>query len=110
MMLSQIVAEAGFEVVQAANGMEALSTLDRVAPSLGLVMVDWHMPQMSGVEFVQQMRANPAFSQVPVVMVTTNHDIEHIAHALEAGANEYVMKPFTRAIIQDKLRLLGLMK
>jgi two-component system chemotaxis response regulator CheY len=109
-MLSKIVAESGFEVVQATNGKEALTTMAREGASINLVLVDWNMPEMSGIEFVGQMRSQPAFAQIPIVMVTTKNEIEQIASALEAGANEYVMKPFTREVIQDKLRLVGAMK
>jgi len=110
LMLSKIVAESGFEVVQATNGKEALTTMAREGASINLVLVDWNMPEMSGIEFVGQMRSQPAFAQIPIVMVTTKNEIEQIASALEAGANEYVMKPFTREVIQDKLRLVGAMK
>lgn len=109
-MLSQIMTDSGFEVVQASNGKQALQTMEQDGFAVNVVMVDWNMPEMDGLEFVQSMRTRPALAHVPVVMVTTQNEMEQIATALQAGANEYVMKPFTAAVIQDKLRLLGVMK
>jgi len=62
---------------------------------------------MNGLEFVKQLRTHPEYSSVVVVMVTTETEVGHMVDALAAGANEYVMKPFTKEIIEDKLRLLG---
>jgi len=107
MILARTLGEYGFEVRQAGNGREALAEVEREGPPVGLILVDWNMPEMSGLEFVQELRARPAFSQVPVVMVTTETEIEQMVRALAAGANEYVMKPFTREAIEDKLRLVG---
>ena len=68
------------------------------------------MPEMNGLEFVQKLRADARFTAVQVMMVTTETQIEQMSQALEAGANEYVMKPFTPDIIKDKLRLLGVLQ
>jgi two-component system chemotaxis response regulator CheY len=65
------------------------------------------MPEMNGLEFVKEVRSNPRYSNLPLMMVTTETHIDQVCTALEAGANEYVMKPFTPEIIADKLRLLG---
>jgi two-component system chemotaxis response regulator CheY len=98
----------GYEVSQAASGDEALTLLPASGGDLSLILVDWNMPGISGLEFVRRVRANPALSSVTLVMVTTETEVEQMATALVAGANEYVMKPFTKEIIADKLRLLGL--
>jgi two-component system chemotaxis response regulator CheY len=66
------------------------------------------MPEMNGLEFLRRVRSDPRFSGLKVVMVTTETEVEQVARALEEGADEYVMKPFTEDIIADKLRLLGL--
>jgi two-component system chemotaxis response regulator CheY len=110
MIISQTLAGCGFEVVQAANGRLGLEKMDREGTAFHVVLVDWNMPELNGLEFVQQVRANPAFNGVPLVMVTTETEIEQMARALEAGANEYVMKPFTREVIEDKLRLVGVIQ
>jgi len=106
MILSRSLAEIGYEICHAGDGAEALSLLRE---DMSLVLVDWNMPHMSGLEFVQRMRADPKYAKVVVMMVTTETEVEQMVKALEAGANEYVMKPFTRDIIADKLRLLGLL-
>ena len=110
LILSKTLRDLGFDVSQAANGREALATMDREGASFGLVLVDWNMPELSGLEVVRSLRAQPAFDQVPVMMVTTETEIEQMVRALEAGANEYIMKPFTREVVEDKLRLLGVIQ
>jgi two-component system, chemotaxis family, chemotaxis protein CheY len=104
-IISKILARLGFEVVQAADGVEALATLPTGAP-VDVVLSDWNMPEMNGLEFVKALRADPKFARVVVVMVTTETHIEQMMTALEAGANEYIMKPFTAEVIEDKLRML----
>ena len=107
MILSKTLAESGFEVMQAANGREALEIMDREGPAIGLVLLDWNMPEVTGIEVVEKLRSQKAFNTVRLVMVTTETEIEQMARALEAGADEYVMKPFTREAVEDKLRLIG---
>jgi len=107
MILSKTLEEVGFEVCQAANGEEALSVFERENGSISLALVDWNMPLMNGLEFVRRLRSDPRYASVRLMMVTTETEVEQMVQALEAGANEYVMKPFTKEIIADKLRLLG---
>jgi two-component system chemotaxis response regulator CheY len=107
MILSKTLEEVGFEVCQAANGEEALSVFERENGAISLALVDWNMPRMNGLEFVRRLRSDPRYASVRLMMVTTETEVEQMAQALEAGANEYVMKPFTKEIIADKLRLLG---
>lgn len=104
-ILSKILARLGFEVAQAADGVEGLATLSTGAP-FDVVLSDWNMPEMNGLEFVKTLRADPKFASVVVVMVTTETHIEQMMTALEAGANEYIMKPFTSEMVEDKLRML----
>jgi two-component system chemotaxis response regulator CheY len=78
--------------------------------ALSVILVDWNMPEMNGLDFVKTIRADPRYSEVPLMMVTTETEIEQMYRALEAGANEYVMKPFTDEVIADKLRLLGVLQ
>ena len=107
MILSKTLAESGFAVMQAANGREALEIMDREGPAIGLVLLDWNMPEVTGIEVVEQLRSQKTYNTVRLVMVTTETEIEQMARALEAGADEYVMKPFTREAVEDKLRLIG---
>jgi two-component system chemotaxis response regulator CheY len=107
MILSRTLRELGFEVREAGNGAEALASLSS-GPPAGLVMADWNMPVMDGLELLRRIRASAEFGKVPVVMVTTEAEVEQMSTALEAGATEYIMKPFTKEILADKLRLAGL--
>ena len=107
LILSSTLAELGYDVCQAANGEEALAAVERENGSISLILGDWNMPVMNGLEFVRRLRSDPRFSSVPLMMVTTETEMQQVVVALEAGANEYVMKPFTKEIIADKLRLMG---
>jgi len=109
MILSRTLAQSGFEILQAANGREALEIMDREGSSIGLVLLDWNMPELTGIEVVEKLRAQSALNGTRLVMVTTETEVEQMARALEAGADEYVMKPFTREAVEDKLRLIGVL-
>jgi two-component system, chemotaxis family, chemotaxis protein CheY len=107
MILGRMLQELGMEVAHAANGRDALNQLGTGAePSLFLV--DWNMPEMSGIEFVHAVRRAPLHSTARIVMVTTETEAPQMIEALQAGADEYVMKPFTKESIFSKLQLLGL--
>ncbi len=106
-ILAKFLHELGYATTDATNGRHALEELQRLGPP-DLALVDWNMPEMNGLEFVQAVRADHQYDQVPLMMVTTETDMERVASALEAGANEYVMKPFTKEIILEKLQLLGM--
>ena len=99
--------ELGFEVHEAASGLEAFTTLHKVKP-MDLVLVDWNMPEMDGYEFLRKVRAESAFEDVPIMMVTTESEMSQVAIALEGGANEYLMKPFDKQGLLEKLLLLGI--
>lgn len=107
MILSKMLTDLGYQVSQAGDGKEALTLVEQMSDQLSLVLVDWNMPVMNGLEFIRRFRIKSRFWSVPVVMVTTETEIEQMTLALNAGANEYVMKPFTKEIIEDKLRLVG---
>lgn len=108
MMLKRMLAELGFdEFSEAGHGGEALQRLDEIeAPDV--MLVDWNMPEMNGLEFVKALRSRPEMGHVPVVMVTTETEVGRMSEALASGANEYVMKPFTPEILAQKLNQLGL--
>ncbi|HWY86336.1 MAG TPA: response regulator [Gemmataceae bacterium] len=108
-ILRGILRDAGFEVAEACNGREALACLDQGGvPELALV--DWNMPEMDGISFVRAVRAQARFSALRLMMVTTENERVHVSGALDSGADEYVMKPFTREVILEKLELLGLLQ
>lgn len=105
-ILVRILEELGFACLQAAHGQEALALLD-AEPDIDLALVDWNMPVMDGLELVTRVRAQDQLAGMKIVMVTTEGDTDHLVRALEAGADEYAMKPFTPAVIREKLQLLG---
>ena len=99
--------ELGFDVQEACNGREALERLQ--AGDLPTVaLVDWNMPEMNGFELIQTVRADSRYDALRLMMVTTESEIDSIQRALEAGANEYLMKPFTKQAVQEKLLGMGL--
>ena len=106
-IIGDIMRELDFEVLEAANGFEALAQLDEHG-SPDIVLVDWNMPEMNGLQFIKQVRANPAYFDLPLMMVTTETEMERMATAFMAGVNEYVMKPFDKQTILEKLQLLGI--
>jgi two-component system, chemotaxis family, chemotaxis protein CheY len=107
MILKKTLTQCGFdEIDEAANGLEALAVLEDIEWA-DVVLVDWNMPEMSGIEFVERVRADSLYDDVPIVMVTTETEVTQMIRALDAGANEYVMKPFTAEALREKLDLLG---
>ncbi len=107
LIVKRQLVQLGFEVVEAAHGREALAQLEADG-TIGFALVDWNMPEMNGLEFVQAVRADPRYQELPLVMVTTESEAERVVQALDAGASEYVMKPFTPDDLRSKLELLAL--
>ncbi|MBT9547942.1 MAG: response regulator [Candidatus Sericytochromatia bacterium] len=108
MMTKTFLQELGFTHIHLAeNGIEALELLEDVE-SLDLVLVDWNMPYMNGVDFIQNLRAKPGFRDTKILMITTETAMEKVVQALEVGANEYMMKPFNKEMLTNKLQILGL--
>jgi len=88
------------EVVEAANGREGLERCDS---PFDLIITDWNMPVLGGLEFVRALRAHPATEKTPVLMVTTRSLEEDIIQAGKAGVNGYILKPFTPQVLKDKI-------
>lgn len=107
MILKQILKPLGFDVSEASDGKQALGVLSSMDQP-DLIMVDWDMPVMNGWEFIQAVRACREYDALPLMMITAHTDAESVAQALQAGANEFVMKPFNEEIIREKLQLLGI--
>ncbi len=108
MILAKILKELGFEVREAANGREAWEVIEAEKTAVSLVLSDWNMPEVNGLELLKRLRQDPELSSLVVVMVTTETELEQMAVALEAGANEYIMKPFTKEILMEKLQMVGI--
>jgi two-component system chemotaxis response regulator CheY len=106
-ILRNIIKSMGFDVVEAVNGKEAVQKVAAAGP-FDLALVDWNMPEMNGLEFVSAVRAKSEYNAMLIMMVTTEVEMSQVSRALAAGANEYVMKPFTPEILKDKIGMLGL--
>jgi two-component system, chemotaxis family, chemotaxis protein CheY len=104
----RILEELEFEVIEAEDGEEALNACKSALPEA--VLLDWNMPNMDGYEFLGNLRRLPGGDAPKVVFCTTENDIDHISRALAAGANEYIMKPFAKAIISEKFAEVGLLQ
>jgi two-component system, chemotaxis family, chemotaxis protein CheY len=88
------------DCVEAGDGREALDKFD---PAIGFVITDWNMPNMSGLELARALRAHPEGKAVPILMVTTRSVREDIIAAIEAGVNNYIVKPFTPQVLKEKI-------
>ena len=106
-ILGSLLKTAGFEVSEAGDGTEALERLKENG-KFEVVLVDWNMPPLDGFEFIKAVRADHTYDDTRLVMVTTETEMEQVTLALEAGANEYIMKPFTKETLLEKLALLGI--
>ena len=106
-VIGKMVSDLGVETTFAGNGREALQQLEALGKP-DFALVDWNMPEMNGFEILQAVRADARYADVPLLMVTTETEMSQIMMALDHGANEYVMKPFTADILRDKLDMLGL--
>ena len=109
MIIGSILGELGMDVVEAADGRQALAKLEE-NPDVELMLVDWNMPQMNGFDFIRAVRSQRAYDGVRIMMVTTETEGAQVARALEAGANEYLMKPFTKEVLVAKLALLDVLQ
>ncbi len=105
-LLSERLTQLGFQVEQAATGFEALARIQAM-PHLTVVLLDWTMPGMDGLEVLRRVRAEGRYTTVPVVMVTTEGELPFVDDAFNAGASEYLMKPFDAQTLLEKLLLLG---
>lgn len=106
-ILSMTLKRKGFEVLQARDGLDALNVLSAM-PTLELILIDWNMPGMNGLQLLERIRRQPGYNNTLILMVTTETGTGQMTDALSAGANEYIMKPFTPDIVIEKLELLGL--
>jgi two-component system chemotaxis response regulator CheY len=104
----KILQELAFEVEEAADGREALEACQKEMPNG--VLLDWHMPVVSGNEFLGELRQMPGGGAPIVVFCTTNIDLKHIQEAIKSGADEYIIKPFDSETIKYKLSQVGLLQ
>ncbi len=108
-IIAQMLNELGIETATASHGKEALSVLESSPKPFDVALVDWNMPEMNGYELVCAARQQERFSPMRIVMVTTETEMGQMVKALQAGANEYIMKPFTKEVLLEKLALMGIL-
>ena len=105
-MARRILEGLDFQIMEAENGEEAIETCRSQLPDA--ILLDWNMPKMDGYDFLRVLRRLPGGDRPKVVFCTTENDVAHIARALHAGANEYIMKPFDKDIVEAKFQEVGL--
>ena len=101
-----ILETLSFTVEEAENGQQGLERCEASMPDV--ILLDWNMPVMTGIEFITKLRQRPGGDRPKVVFCTTENDVAHIREAISAGADEYVMKPFDHETLQIKLQLVGM--
>ncbi len=106
-IISGILRKLNYEVLEAENGRAALDLLASLDFVPDLALLDWNMPEMDGLEALRHIRAEPRWARMVILMVTTETEVERICQALEAGANEYIMKPFTPEILVERIAMAG---
>jgi len=106
-LLGGILKDIGFEVLEAGHGREALERLEETGRA-DVALVDWNMPVMDGFEFVRAVRSDRTLDDLCLIMVTTESEKEKVVTALNEGADGYVVKPFTKESIVEKLNVLGM--
>lgn len=107
MVARRILEQLGFEIREAVDGQEALNECLKALPDA--ILLDWNMPVMNGIDFLRELRKLSGGDGPIVVFCTTENDMAHIREAIEAGANEYIMKPFDKEIIEAKFAQVGLL-
>jgi len=106
--LGRIMTALGFEVLEAANGQLAQEQMQE-HDDISVVLLDWNMPVMNGYDFLVALRSDPKYIAKPrVIMVTTETGMPSMLKALAAGADEYIMKPFDKEMVMDKLEIVGI--
>jgi len=109
-IMKKMLLEMKHDVIEAENGQDALLQLE-TNPDIGLMLTDWNMPVMTGIELLEALRGkDESFPKPMIVMVTTENEESKITRALANGAHEYIMKPFSKEILEEKLELLGIQK
>ena len=107
-MARRMLEELEFSVEEAENGQVALEACQKSLPEV--VLLDWNMPVMNGLEFLVELRKLPGGDAPVVVFCSTVNEIDQIQQAIQAGANEYIMKPFDSDILRSKLMQVGLIE
>ncbi len=103
-IISKVVVELGYDPMHAANGKEVFDILDEKVDEVGLVLLDWHMPLMNGFEVLTSMQKDSRYKQIPILMVTTESEVENIKKVVDTGARNFLSKPFTSEELSFKIQ------
>lgn len=103
----RIISDLGFECEEMEDGQRAFEFCESSMPDA--ILLDWNMPVMSGIEFLEKLRLLDGGDHPKVILCTTENDTNHIQRAVNAGANEYIMKPFNSEILKSKFKQIGLL-
>lgn len=106
-LASKLLEEIGFSCTEADNGQAALDCCKQAMPDV--MLLDWNMPVMDGIECIKILREFPGGKDIKVIFCTTHNNQDHVREALEAGADEYIMKPFDRDVLKNKFRQVGIL-
>lgn len=106
-LLRQMLKKMGHSAIEAVNGKAALEHLN-AHPDIGLILLDWNMPEMDGMQLLDALGAKRPDKRPRIIIVSTECEVGKIVQAMERGADEYIMKPFTSEILEEKLSILGI--
>ncbi|ADR34555.1 response regulator receiver protein [Sulfuricurvum kujiense DSM 16994] len=102
-IIKNTLSRLGYEdVLEGEDGVQGWSVLNE-NPDMGMLITDWNMPEMNGLELVKKVRADARFADLPIIMVTTEGGKAEVITALKAGVNNYIVKPFTPQVLKEKL-------
>ena len=105
-IIKNTLARLGYkDILEGADGVEGWSELD-ANPDIEMLITDWNMPEMNGLELVKKTRADDRFTDLPIIMVTTEGGKTEVITALKAGVNNYIVKPFTPQVLKEKLAVV----
>jgi two-component system chemotaxis response regulator CheY len=105
-IISNVVQQIGISpdnIFQADDGKNAIKVLDSIDNNIDIILTDWNMPNMNGLQFVQYLRSNPLFKKIPIIMITTEGAKAEVITALKAGVNNYIVKPFPAETLKEKI-------
>ena len=107
LVINSYMTELGFKVTEARDGLDGLNALKN-NPTVNVILLDWEMPGMNGLELLAKVRSDPSKTELPIIMISSNDSPDKIAKALQTGADEYLVKPISREDLESKLELLGI--
>ncbi|MBU84579.1 MULTISPECIES: response regulator [unclassified Alcanivorax] len=110
LILSDLLQQLGYEISEAGDGQEAMARLEGGDTLPTLALVDWNMPVMNGLEFIRAVRQQPCYNGMKLLVVTSEAEVSQMVEALTAGADEYLMKPFSSEALACKLEMMGLQR